>query len=433
MSTDTGALATRADQVLTGGVNSAQRRLPDLDPFVITSTSGGTFTDASGREYMDLHMSYGATVLGYNDEDVDRAAFEASRELGQVGFGVTPQEVELGELIIDHVPSIERVLLTASGSEATYHALRLARAATGRHAIVKFQGSFHGWHDSVALNVVSSPERLRHHDPLSAGALPEVVAATRVVRFNDLEDVENALRDRQAAAVIVEPVAHAVGALLPEPGFLAGLRELCTRYGSVLIFDEIVTGFRHVVGGYQQLVDVQPDLTTLGKAIGNGYPIAVLGGRADLMEQLSANPSGTVLTIGTFNGHPMVAAAAAAVIRKLDEEPVMEHLYALGEQLRNGLTEVHRDAGVPAVVMGQGSVSVAYLLDGKVRSFDDLLRNDKELFVTVRRRLVEHAFFVLPMNLKRITLCYAHTAEQVDALINATADALRAERRPRGN
>ena len=432
MSTQTETLAMRAEQALTGGVNSAQRRIPGMSPIVITSTAGGSFTDSAGRNYMDLHMSYGATVLGYNDEDVDRAAYDASRQVGQVGYGVTPQEIELAELIVEHIPSIERVLLTASGSEATYHALRLARAVTGRRAIVKFQGCFHGWHDAVALNVVSSKDRLGRHDPLSAGAFTEVIDATRVARFNDPGDVEAALRDRQVAAVIVEPVPHAVGVLLPDPNFLAQLRELCTRYGTILIFDEIVTGFRHAVGGYQQLAGVQPDLTTLGKAIGNGYPIAALGGRGDLMEQLSANPSGSVCTIGTFNGHPTVAAAAAAVIRKLDDEPVMEHLYELGQRLRDGLIELHRDAGVPAVVAGQGSISVAYLLDGPVHSFDDLLQNDVDMFVAVRRRLVQQGFFVLPLNLKRITLCYAHTAAQVDSLVAATGEALTAELRANG-
>jgi glutamate-1-semialdehyde 2,1-aminomutase len=333
-------------------------------------------------------------------------------------------EIELAELLVEHVPSVDRVFLTASGSEATYHALRLARASTGRQKIVKFQGCYHGWHDSIALNVISPADRLGHRDPLSAGAMEPVLDATVVLPFNDPDAVDLALADRDVAAVIIEPIPHAIGALLPQPGFLERIRAACTRTDTVLIFDEIVTGFRHALGGFQSIVGVTPDLTTLGKAVANGYPIAALGGRLDLMEQLGTTPAGNVFATGTFNGHPTMAAAGVATIRKLRTEPVIEHVFALGERLRSGLEELYARIDQPAVVTGYGSISVAFFMDGPIVRFDDMLRNDADLFVGYRLRLLERGFLELPMNLKRNTISYAHTADDIDGLLEATEAAV---------
>src|SRR5262249_17803889 len=204
---------------------------------VVVSTSGATLTEASGRELIDFHGAYGPTILGHNDPDVDLAVAEALRTLDHVGIGVTPAEVELAELLVEHVPSVEQVFLTSSGSEATYHALRLARAVTGRTKIVKFQGCYHGWHDSIALNVISSAEKLGQKDPLSAGSLSSVLDETVVLPFNDGGAVERALAERDVAAVILEPVPHGVGAIIPEQDFLNRLRNACTATDTVLIFD----------------------------------------------------------------------------------------------------------------------------------------------------------------------------------------------------
>jgi glutamate-1-semialdehyde 2,1-aminomutase len=264
------------------------------------------------------------------------------------------------------VPSVERVLLTMTGSEATFHALRLARTATGRRHVLKFQGCYHGWHDSVAMNVISTPERMGGQDPISGGILPEVLEATIVVPFNDAAAVQRALEAHRndVAAIIVEPIPHNVGALLPVPGFLERLRELATLHGTVLIFDEVITGFRHTLGGYQQLCGVTPDLTTLGKAMANGWPISALGGRGDLMDQFSTTPGHPAFFAGTFNGHPAMVAAALATIDKLQREPVHEHVFRLGALARKGLTEVFDSLDVPAVVTGFGSVFVTYFLQG---------------------------------------------------------------------
>src|SRR6478672_5799073 len=374
-------LAARAARVIPGGVNSGQRRVPGLEELVIAATSGSTFTDGEGNTYTDYHAAFGPPLLGHGDPDVDAAVAATARSIGLMGVGVTEVEVELAERICDLVPSAERVLLTETGSEATFHALRVARAATGRRHVIKFQGCYHGWHDSVAMNVISLPENVGKKDPLSKGVLPEVIDATIVCRFNDVADVERALSEHDVAAIILEPIPHNVGAVLPEDGFLERLRELATRNGAVLIFDEVITGFRHALGGFQSIAGVTPDLTTLGKAMGNGWPISALGGSAELMDMFSTTPGRPAFFAGTFNGHPPTAAAALATIEKLQREPVHEHVFRLGERTRAGLAALYARLGVTAVVSGYGSVFLTYFLDGPVRSYDDLLANDVDLFV----------------------------------------------------
>jgi len=417
-------LAARAAAVIPGGVNSGQRRVPGLEDLVVTATSGATFTDAEGRTYTDYHAAFGPPLLGHNDPDVDAAVAATARSVGLMGVGVTPVEIELAERLCELVPSVERVLLTETGSEATFHAIRVARAATGRRHVIKFQGCYHGWHDAVAMNVISLPENVGRHDPLSKGVLPEVTEATIVCRFNDAEEVERALIDHDVAAIILEPIPHNIGAVLPEDGFLERLRELATKHGTVLIFDEVITGFRHALGGFQSIAGVTPDLTTLGKAMGNGWPISALGGKAELMDLFSTTPGRPAFFAGTFNGHPPTAAAALATIDKLRREPVHEHVFRLGERARRALDELYRRLGIPAVVSGYGSVFLAYFLEGPVRNYDDLLRNDVDLFVGYRRELMKDGIFELPLNLKRSHFSYAHTDEDVDRLLEATEAAV---------
>jgi glutamate-1-semialdehyde 2,1-aminomutase len=424
--TNAAELAARAARVIPGGVNSGQRRVPGLEGLVVTATSGSTFTDAEGNTYTDFHAAFGPPLLGHNDPDVDAAVAAAARSVGLMGVGVTPVEVELAERICELVPSVERVLLTETGSEATFHALRVARAATGRRHIVKFQGCYHGWHDSVAMNVISLPENVGRKDPLSRGILPEVVDATIVCRFNDADEVERALDEYDVAAVILEPIPHNIGAVLPQPGFLERLRKLATKHGTVLVFDEVITGFRHALGGYQSIAGVTPDLTTMGKAMGNGWPVSALGGKAELMELFSTTPGQPAFFAGTFNGHPPTAAAALATIEKLQREPVHEHVFRLGERTRQGLRELYARLGVPVVVSGFGSVFVTYFLEGPVTSYDDLLANDADLFVGYRRELMQHGLFELPLNLKRSHFSYAHAEDDVDRLLEATELAVQA-------
>src|SRR5215475_4111132 len=355
-------LAARAAAVIPGGVNSGQRRVPGLEELVIAATSGATFTDGDGNTSTDYHAAFGPPLLGHNDSDVDGAVAATARAVGLMGVGVSPIEVELAERICDLVPSAERVLLTETGSEATFHAVRVARAATGRRHLIKFQGCYHGWHDSVAMNVISLAENVGKRDPLSKGGLPEVTEATIVCRFNDADEVERALSEHDVAAIILEPIPHNIGAVLPQPGFLERLRELATKHGAVLVFDEVITGFRHGLGGFQSIAGVTPDLTTLGKAMANGWPVSALGGKAELMDLFSTTPGRPAFFAGTFNGHPATTAAALATIEKLEREPVHEHVFRLGERARTGLQALYDRLGVPAVVSGFGSVFVSYFL-----------------------------------------------------------------------
>ena len=421
-------LSTRARSVIPGGVNSGQRKVPGLEDLVVTATAGATFTDNRSKTFVDFHSAFGPPLLGHNDPDVDAAVAGTTRRLALMGVGVTEDEILLAEDLSRLIPSMEKVLLTSTGSEATFHALRVARAATGRRLVVKFQGCYHGWHDSVSMNVISSPDRVGTTDPISTGILPEVLDATLVLPFNDSDAVRRAFAEHGAdiAAVIVEPVPHNVGCLLPTGSFLQDLRDETTKAGAVLVFDEVITGFRHALGGWQSICGVTPDLTTLGKAIANGYPIAALGGRADLMDTFSSVPGQPVFFAGTYNGHPGMVAAARACLRKLEDEPVHDHVFALGQKARDGLTEVFAEAGVPVTVAGYGSVFVAYVMDGpQPETYVDLLRNDAATFVAYRRELMKHGVFELPLNLKRSHVSYAHTDAHIDQLLTGVAAALR--------
>jgi glutamate-1-semialdehyde 2,1-aminomutase len=420
------ALAGAARQVMPGGVNSGQRVIPGLEDLVIVSASGANFRDADGREYVDFHAAFGPIILGHCDPDVDAAVGASLRSVDLLGVARTPGEVELAELMVEHIPSVESVLLTVTGSEATFHAVRLARAVTGRRLIVKFQGCYHGWHDAVAMNVISAADALDRHDPLSEGAMMDTVEATVVLPFNDIDAVEAVMHERgsEIAAIILEPIPHNVGALLPVPGFLEGLRRLCDEQGTILIFDEVVTGFRHGVGGFQAVAGIKPDLSTFGKAIANGYPIGAIGGRADLMDEFSCIPGRKVFFAGTYNGHPACVAAATATITKLLREPVHDHIFALGERARRHLAQALEDVGTPTLTTGFGSVWVTYFLEPPATTYSDLIRNDADLFVGYRRRQMEDGLFELPLNLKRSHATYAHSEADIDHLVESSRRAI---------
>jgi glutamate-1-semialdehyde 2,1-aminomutase len=420
-------LHDRAVRVIPGGVNSGQRQLPGIADLGVVSASGATFTDERGRVYTDYHAAFGPQILGHADPGVDRAFAETARRVDIMGVGVTDLEVELAEKLVEIVPSFERVLLTLTGTEATFHAVRLARAATGHQKLVKFQGCYHGWHDAVAMNVISPAAKLGGRDPISGGILPGVLEATIVCRWNDLEDVRAAFEAHpgDVAAIILEPIPHNIGAVLPQPGFLEGLRALCDEHGALLIFDEVITGFRHALGGYESVAGVRPDLATRGKAMANGYPVGALGGRADLMERFSSRPGGDVQFAGTFNGYPAGCAASLEVLARMEEEPVHEHIFRLGQMARDGFADICRRLGVPAVATGFGSIFCTYFLDGEVRSYDDLLRNDAELYVGYRLESVGRGVFELPMNLKRSHISYAHTEDDVAVLLETAEASIR--------
>ena len=417
-------LLDRAAEVIPGGVNTCRRR---SDPRIcFRRGEGAHLFDLDGRRYIDYHAAYGAIFLGHSHPAVLQRVSAAIRDTVLFGVGVTEAEVALAETIVRHVPGAEQVVVCNSGSEATYHAIRLARGCTGRETIVKFQGSYNGFHDYVLRNVLSTPERVGRRDPHSKGMLQAAIDATLVCRYNDLADVEAALAGSEVAAVILEPIGHNSPGILPEPGFLEGLRELCDREGALLIFDEVITGFRHHIGGYQAICGVTPDLTTLGKAIANGFPIAAIGGRRELMERLNTNPAGDVHFGGTYNGNAVGVEAALATIEQLEDGRVHEHVFRLGERMRAGLREIAEEAGVPAVVGGYGSLFVLCFMEGPLRSYEDVLRNDDALFGRYRRELVARGVFEMPESLGRSHIGASHTDEDIDRSLEAARDALRA-------
>jgi glutamate-1-semialdehyde 2,1-aminomutase len=418
-------LAEAAARVLPGGVNSATRYIGA--PYAFAAGDGAYLTDLDGRRYLDYHAAFGAILLGHNAPVVDDAVRDVVGRLDLTGLGVTELEVALAERVVEVIPSAEMMIATMSGSEATAQAIRLARGVTGRPLIVKFQGGFHGWHDAVARNVISSPEKAYGRDPLSVGILDSAIDATLIAEFNDLDSVR-ALFDEHAdeiAAIILEPIPHNVGALLPTQDFVTGLRDLATDRGAVLVFDEVITGFRHALGGYQELCGVTPDITTFGKGMANGYAIGGVAGRRDLMEHFDGR-SGDVLLAGTFNGNPVSCAAAIATVDHLRESPDFYlRTRELGARMRTGLAAIVTELGITATVAGFGGVFALYFADGPIRGYRDLMRNDNAAYIAFHRRMTEAGFLMLPLALKRNHISGAHTAEDIDRTLDASRTVLR--------
>jgi glutamate-1-semialdehyde 2,1-aminomutase len=419
-------LLDEAAAYIPGGVNTCRRQ--STQGLCFERGEGAYLWDLDGRRYTDYHAAYGAILLGHSHPAVTERVSAAIRETVLFGAGVTRAEVALARKIVEHVPSADQVVVCSSGSEATYHAIRLARGVTGREKIVKFQGCYNGFHDYVLRNVLSAPDLVGRRDPQSKGMLDAAIDATLVCRFNDLDDVEATLAEHpeQVAAIIVEPVAHNSPGLLPRPGFLEGLRRICDREGTLLIFDEVITGFRHHIGGYQAIAGVLPDLTTLGKAIANGFPLAAIAGRRELMERYTTHPAGDVHFGGTFNGNSAAVEAALATIEQLEDGQVHERLFALGERMRDGLREIARRVGVPAVVGGFGSLFVLCFMEGPLETYEDVLRNDTALFMRYRRELVARGVFEMPESLGRSHISASHTEDDIDRSLAAAEEALAA-------
>lgn len=412
--TNNGRLAQRAARVMPGGHLSPSRRL-GID-VAFTRAEGPYLFDADGRRYVDFHCGFGANVLGHAHPAIHKRVAEATAKIDLIGAGITDLEVETCEKLVEHIPCAEQVALCNTGSEATYHALRLARAATGRKGVIKFQGCYHGWHDYVAMNVQSSAGGLGRYDPLCDGILAEAARHTAVLPFNDAGAVEDFLSAHpdEIAAIIVEPIAHNVGSIIATDAFLASLRELATRFGALLVFDEVITGFRHALGGYQAIAGVTPDLATFGKAVAGGYPAGILAGRRELLSRVGDTGRGSVFMGGTFNGSPASLAAILATIEELSRPEAHERLFGLGDHMRKGLTAIIDRHGLPAQAAGYGSVWLIYFFEGEYRRYDDLLRNDDGTDLAFRSAMVENGFVFQPLPLKRLYLSLAHSTRLID-------------------
>lgn len=416
-------LVERAKAVIPGGVNSANRALPwNLVP---DQAKGAYFTDIDRKRYLDYHAAFGPLILGHNHPAVNEAVRAATEHVDLMGAGVTVAEIQLAEKLVELVPSAERVLLTNSGSEATFAALRLARAVTGRNQIIKFQGTYHGWHDAVLMNVITPSEKMGTKDPLSLGMLPEAIDSTLVLPFNDVNAIRQTLREQgnSIAAILVEVIPHNIGCVIPTREFLQTLRDEATRHGCVLIFDEVITGFRHDLGGYQNIVGITPDLTTFAKAMANGYPIAALVGRRSLMERFA--PGGGVFFAGTYNGHPLAVSAALATIAALEDGTVHRYCFDLAQRASRGLEDIAVDLGITMTIARFGSVFVPYFMEGPIASYDDLLRNDTAMDVAFRQGMCDQGIFMIPTALKRNHISAAHTLADIDRTLETARDVLR--------
>lgn len=411
------AIYESAKQYIPGGVSSINRLVePNL---VFTRAQGAYIYDADGKQYVDYHAAFGPPILGHAHPEVNARVAREMSNMDLVGIGAQVLEIQLAQKIVEHVPSADQVMFCNSGSEATFAALRLARAVTGRRKIIKFQGCYHGHHDAVLMNVMSPPDKIGKKDPLSKGMTPEVIDDTLVLPFNDVEEFAQTMQEmgKDIAGVILEPIPHNIGCVMPRPEFLQTLRELTEKNGTVLIFDEVITGFRHGLGGYQKIAGVTPDVTALGKAIANGFPLAAIAGKRELMEHL--RPGGDVFFAGTFNAHPVGVAAGLATVEILERPETYQHIFELGERVRVGIADAAKRHNVEMTMTGFGSVFVPYFMSPPTDNYTDLLRNRTQNDLTFRRKMIDAGLYMLPVAMKRNHISLAHTRADIDQTIDA--------------
>jgi glutamate-1-semialdehyde 2,1-aminomutase len=429
------AILSKNSRFIPGGVVSTNRAVDP--PIVFHKAEGAWMWDVDGNQYLDYHAAFGPYVLGHSDayvNDAVRRVLDEGRSL--FGSGTTELEGNLAELICDSVPFIDSIQVLNTGSEATYQALRLARAATGRSHIIKPQGGYHGWHNDVACNLMSplaamGPRRVADeypYLPISAGIPRGHSELVHSINFNDLGSVEAMCRKYPIAALITEPILQNIGVVHPRPGYLEGLRELADKYGFVLIFDEVKTGFRHALGGYAALSGVNPDLVVYGKAIANGYPLAVVGGKKELMDLFVApDPQKRVLLAGTYNAHPVPTVAAIATIERLasNSGAIYRKLEALGQRMQSGLEEIFTKTSATAVVARQGSAFCVYFMDHLPVDWHDVIEhNDVELDGQLRKKLLDSGVYFFQLPMKQCSLSAAHTEADVDATLRAVESSL---------
>jgi len=416
-------LFRRAQKILPGGVNSPVRAFKSVggSPLFIHRAAGAHIEDIDGNRYIDYVMSWGPLIHGHAPRGLVKSLTAAAR-LGTSFGAPSPLEVELAALVRTLMPSLERVRFVSSGTEAAMSAVRVARAATGRDRILKFEGCYHGHADSFLVKAGSGALTLG--TPTSPGVTRGTSADTLVGAYNDLESVRrcfDANRD-QIAAVIVEPIAGNMGVVPPADGFLAGLREISANAGALLIFDEVISGFRAARGGAQATTGVRPDLTCLGKIIGGGLPVGAYGGRADLMDLVS--PAGPVYQAGTLSGNPLAMTAGIWCLKHLTPN-VYSSLTKLGARLAVGLAGAARDAGVALQVNAVGSVLTPFFTDRQVRDFESATSASGERYGRFFRGMLQRGVYPPPSQFEAWFLSTAHTVKDIDKTIAASRAAMR--------
>lgn len=406
-------LFDRAKLVIPGGVNSPVRAFKNVegDPFFVKSAKGSRITDADDRDLIDYIGTWGPAILGHAPECVIKAVHQAVDR--GLGYGTpTPVEVEMAETIVRWIPSIEKVRMVNSGTEATMSAIRLARGYTGRDLIVKFQGCYHGHVDS--LLVAAGSGALTFGEPDSAGVPAEFAKLTIALPYNDKEAVTQAFKEHGAniAAVILEPFPANAGLYMPKDGFLEFLREITRQYDSLLIFDEVMTGFRVAKGGVQQLYGIKPDLTCLGKIIGGGLPVGAFGGRADIMDHLS--PTGPVYQAGTLSGNPVAMAAGLAQLSALEQGDSYEKLENAGSLLEEGIRASMKKAGKNFTFHRAGSMFCLFFTEHKVDNLQTAMSVDKKLFKSFFWHMLEQGVYMAPSPYETGFISTAHTQDDIE-------------------
>jgi glutamate-1-semialdehyde 2,1-aminomutase len=416
-------LFARAQKILPGGVDSPVRAFKSVGatPLFIRRAAGASIEDVDGNTYIDYVMSWGPLIHGHAPRGLIKALTAAAKD--GTSFGApSPLEVELGERVRALMPSLERVRFVSSGTEAAMSAVRVARAATGRDRILKFEGCYHGHGDAFLVKAGSGALTLG--TPTSPGVTRATAADTLVAAYNDLDSVRqvfDANRD-QIAAVIVEPIAGNMGLVPPADGFLSGLRDLTRAAGALLIFDEVISGFRAAAGGAQAVTGVRPDLTCLGKIIGGGLPVGAYGGRADLMALVS--PAGPVYQAGTLSGNPLAMTAGLWCLNNLSPR-LYKSLAALGTRLAGGLADAARDAGVPLQVNAFGSLLTPFFTDRPVRDFASATSANTDRYAAFFRAMLQRGVYPPPSQFEAWFLSGAHTARDINRTIRAAREAMK--------
>jgi len=413
-----------AKRRLPGGVNSPVRafRGIDLAPRFAVEASGCRITDEDGHDFIDYIGAYGPLILGHSHPlVVDAVRERATRGLA---FGVpTALETEMADKVVSLVPSVEKVRMVSSGTEATLSAIRLARAATGRDHIIKFEGCYHGHGDSFLIKAGSGA--LTFGVPDSPGVPEALATLTLVARFNDLDSVRAIfeLEPHSVAALIVEPIAGNMGVVPPAAGFLEGLRTITAEHGALLIFDEVMTGFRVAPGGAQELYAIQPDLTTLGKVIGGGLPVGAYGGRSDLMDQIA--PSGPVYQAGTLSGNPLAMAAGLAQLTCLEETNGWARLEERSAQLEAGIRDILKEMDLGLTLNRVGSMLTMFFTDAPVTDFESATRADTERHARFFRAMLDSGVHLPPSQYEALFISLAHGTDDIDRTLEAFRAALR--------
>ncbi len=415
-------LFQKAQGVIPGGVNSPVRACKSVgaDPVFIQRADGSMVYDADGNRYIDYVGSWGPMILGHRHPQVIES-IQSVLSRGTSFGAPTDLEIELAELVIESVPTVELVRMVNSGPEATMSAIRLARGATGRDTIIKFDGCYHGHADSLLVEAGSGVATLSI--PGSPGVPNSFVSHTLSLPFNDIDGFKSVMeRDgEKIACVIVEPVAGNMGLVAPVEGFLETLREQTTRYGSLLVFDEVITGFRVALGGAQSRYGISPDLTTLGKIIGGGLPVGAYGGRRDIMEKIA--PQGSVYQAGTLSGNPVAMAAGIATLKELKKPGFYEALEEKGARIADGLKGAAQKAGIPVTMGRVGSVMGLFFTDIDVKNIDDAKTSNLDRFTAYWQKMLQQGIYLAPSQFEAMFVSAAHSNDTIDETI-ATAEAV---------